>query len=122
MRTIIPSIGIVSAHTTGMKAMKRYWRIQCLSGLSQISEVVIPSGNITDQQLDSLLQTLASKHGLSDDEIALCFYRKNCKKYSSLLEVRYDQANRTRECGQNPYCTASLVDENGVIVPCPTLE
>ncbi len=93
-----------------------------MNSLNQISEMVIPSGNITEQKLDSLLQTLAAKHGLSDNEIALCFYRKDCKKYSSLLEVRYDKKNRTRECGQNPYCTASLVDENGVIVPCPTLE
>lgn len=93
-----------------------------MSSLNQISEMMIPSGNITEQQLDLLLQALAAKHGLSDDEIALCFYRKNCKKHSSLLEVRYDKKNRTRECGQNPYCTASLVDENGVIVPCPILK
>jgi hypothetical protein len=93
-----------------------------MSSLNQISEMVIPSGNITERQLDSLLQTLVAKHGLSDDEIALSFYRKNCKKHSSLLEVRYDKKNRTRECGQNPYCTASLVDENGVIVPCTILK
>ncbi len=93
-----------------------------MSSSNQISETIIPSGNITEQQLDSLMQTLAAKHGLSDDEIALSFYRKNCKSYLSLLEVRYDRKNRTRECGQNPYCTASLVDENGVIIPCPALD
>ena len=93
-----------------------------MSSLSQISQMIIPSGNITDQQLNSLLQTLAAKHGLSDDEIASSFYRKNCKSYRSLLEVQHDKKNRTRECGQNPYCTASLVDENGVIVPCLVLK
>ncbi len=93
-----------------------------MSGLSQISEMVIPSGNITDQQLDALLQTLSAKHNFSDNEIVSCFYRKNCNEYGSLLEVRYDKANRTRECGYDPYYTASLIDQAEVIVPCPVLK
>lgn len=87
-----------------------------MSGLNKISEMLIPSGHITDQMLDSLLETLAARHGLSDDEIASCFCRKSCKKHSKLLEVRYDKASRTRECGYDPYYTASLIDESGAIV------
>jgi hypothetical protein len=93
-----------------------------MSGLEKISELVIPSGYITDLKLDALLQTLAAKHGLSDDELVSCFYRKNCKNHSSLLDVRYDNKNRTRGCGHDPYYSASLIDENGEIVPCPVLK
>ncbi len=101
--------------------MNRYWCIRGMNGLKQFSKTMIPTGNITDLKLEALLQTLVAKHGLSDDEIVSCFYRKNCKKHRSLLEVRYDKANRTRACGCNPYYDASLVDENGDIVPCPVL-
>lgn len=96
--------------------IKRFWRIRCMSGLSQISEILIPSGYITVQMLDSLLQTLSAKHGLSDDEIVSCFYSKKCKQHSALLEVRYDNANNTRECGHDLLYTASLIDESRAIV------
>lgn len=101
--------------------MKKYWRIRGMRGLEKVSELIIPSGNITDLKLDSLLQTLTAKNGLSDDELASCFYRKNCKHHSSLLSIRYDNKNRTRECGADPYYSASLIDEKGIILPCPVL-
>ncbi len=102
--------------------MNRYWCIRGMNSLKQVSETMIPEGHITIQKLEALLQTLVAKHGLSDDEIVSCFYRKNCKKHRSLLEVRYDKANNTRECGCNPYYVASLVDENGDIVHDPVLK
>jgi len=93
-----------------------------MDGLRTTSELLIPAGNITDNQLDALLQVLAAKNSLSNDEIALCYYRKNCKNYSPLLEVHYEAAHRMRSCGENPYCTASLVDENKHIILPPLLD
>ncbi|GAA0796021.1 hypothetical protein [Marinobacterium sediminicola] len=71
--------------------MKRYWRIRGMNGLDQVSELMIPSGSITDKNLELMLQALVAKHGLSDDEIVSCFYRKNCKAHRNLLEVRHDR-------------------------------
>ncbi len=102
--------------------MKRYWRIRGMNGLEQVSELMIPSGNITDKNLELMLQALVAKHGLSDDEIASCFHRKNCKAHRSLLEVLHDRKNRTLECGETPYFSATLVDEDGKIIPCPAVE
>lgn len=93
-----------------------------MSGLNQISEMKIPSGKITEKQLNRLLQTLVAKHGLTDAEIASCFYRKNCNGRSLLLEIRYDKRNHTRECGHDPYYSASFVNESGEVLLCPTLE
>ncbi|MBR9886431.1 MAG: hypothetical protein GYB20_01840 [Oceanospirillales bacterium] len=102
--------------------MKRFWHIRGMNGLEQMSELMIPSGSVTDKNLELLLQALVAKYSLCDDEIASCFYRKNCKAHSSLLEVRHDKKNRTIECGENPYFIAVLVDENGQIIPSASLD
>jgi len=101
--------------------VKKYWRIRGMNGLEQMSDFKIPLGNITDKSLEILLQTLVAKHALTDDEIASCLYRKNCKDYCSLLDVRHDRKNRTIECGENQYFIASLVDESGKIIPYPSV-
>ncbi|QEQ96272.1 hypothetical protein [Neptunomonas concharum] len=100
----------------------RYWYIRGMSGLNQFSELMIPQGHLTSKKLDELLQALVAKYGLSDEEITSCFYRKRCKAYCSLLEIRYDRQNQTRECGEDPYFVASLVDSAGKTIPMPKLK
>lgn len=93
--------------------MRRTWVIKGMDGLNTISTIEIPAGCITSNNLDHLLQTLAAKHGLADEELSGCFYKRNCKKYSVLLDVIYDKKYMMRTCGSNPHFTASLFDEFG---------
>jgi len=102
--------------------LQRTWVIKGMSGLNTISTFEIPAGCITSASLDSLLQTLAAKHGLSDDELLVCFYKKHYKKFSALLEVTYDNKYMMRTCGSNPYFIASLVEATGEKVFAPKID
>ena len=62
------------------------WRICGYDGIEPLFERTIAAGSMTNQEMTTLLQRLASRH-LSDDEIVSASMRTNANGYAPHLEV-----------------------------------
>jgi len=67
-----------------------------------IFEGIVSKGQITIAQLENLLKTLVSKHGLTDDEIVNCYAKKGTLIKENKLNISYDSVSRITSCGTNP--------------------
>lgn len=93
--------------------MKKVWKIYIQeSGKNIRPELEIPCTHITKTQLLKLIQILAAKYALNDQETVNSLLRKNLRNYAPLLEVNEDADFRkgrlSYSCGSNPYVIAQL--------------
>ena len=100
---------------------KLYWRIQGYTAAERIFETRVKNGQFTVDQIRRLLQALAAKAGLSNDEIVGAYATRKTKIANDLLAVHADGKHPTWTCGSNPFFTASIVDEQGKIVKNPII-
>jgi hypothetical protein len=91
--------------------ISRLWRVEGFDGQKPLYARDIPAAQITTASLDALLCALVAKHGLTDDELAACFLRRNCTAHRTDLAVAVDQSSGRpqRRCGTNPHFIATLV-------------
>jgi hypothetical protein len=66
--------------------VKRFWKVQCYDGQQESILRSIPFSTLSEPQIITLLQRLASRH-LNEEEVIFASLRKKAKSYSSLLEV-----------------------------------
>ena len=88
----------------------RFWSIRGYGGFKTIFEKRVGLGQFTEYQIESLLQALAAKAGLTFTEIVGAFAKRKTEISNNLLEIQRDFV--TLSCGTNPFFTASMVDEN----------
>ena len=62
------------------------WKIRGYDDLEPIFERTIAGGSLSEQEMTTLLQRLASRH-LSDDEVVSASLRRNASGYLPHLEV-----------------------------------
>lgn len=89
---------------------KRFWKIEGYDSTRLLFQNVLPLGYLSEGQMMSLLQRLASKH-LTEDEIVAASQRPNSKGYAPLLEPHTDHDPSSRytiSVGVNPYYLASV--------------
>ena len=92
-------------------AAKRYWRINGYDSTKLIFEKDIPHGSMSEEQMADALRALASRAGLTYDEIVESYLRPNAKGYRGLLEVQVSSRPKfSMSCGMNPHFIASVVE------------
>jgi hypothetical protein len=92
-------------------AAKRFWRIIGYDSTKRIFEKEVPHGSMSEKQMADALRALASRAGLTFDEIVDCYLRTNAKGYRSLLEVQVSSRPKfSMSCGSNPHFIASVVE------------
>lgn len=76
--------------------MRKYiWVIERYDGTKLIAQYTIPHGEITEENINNLLRTLAAKHELTDEEIIPCFLKRNAKnigitwKYNTTARLNF---------------------------------
>ena len=91
------------------------WEITLYSSTRELFSTEIPLGSTSERMIAELLKTLVAKAGLTDDEIADCFTKRNTKRHANHLDVTTEGAGTryTMTCGQNPYAVA-VVTHGGV--------
>jgi hypothetical protein len=94
---------------------KLYWLIEGHDSFKIIFQMKVGIGQFTSAQLDGLLKALAAKAGLTYSEIVGAYATRRTKIANDLLAVHVDYPMVM--CGSNPCFTATVVDENGKIVP-----
>lgn len=87
----------------------KVWRIQGYNGLSKFYEEDIPSGLLTENQLQGLLQTLVAKASLDYYEIIGALVRRKSNRSNELLKVTHYKPKPEYSCGENPYFTARVI-------------
>ena len=65
----------------------RFWRITMMKHHNESIVAEIPTTQITQGELKTLLKTLYAKHFLTDDEIVDSHVRKNTKRYRNLIPL-----------------------------------
>ena len=100
---------------------KRYWCIRGYDSFKMIFEKKVGLGQVTDDQIKQLLQSLVAKTGLTLDEIVGAYAKRRTRISNNLLDVHRDSIHSTYMCGSNPAFTASVVDENGKSIVHPKL-
>jgi hypothetical protein len=96
---------------------KLYWLIKGHNSLEIFFEMKVGIGQFTSDQIHHLLKALAAKAGLTYSEIVGAYATRRTKIANDLLAVRVDYP--VVMCGTNPYFTATVVDQNGKIIPKP---
>ncbi len=91
-----------------MKTNVRYWKIQGIDSGKLIFEKEVPIGSMTEEQVQMALKCLASKAGLSFDEIVCANAKKRTKIANSLLQVMKDGPYPAYMCGDNPHFIARV--------------
>ena len=102
-------------------AKQRYWRIRGYESTTVIFEKIVPTGQITTEQIQDLLRALAAKDGLSYEEILGAYAKRGTRIANDLLLVHRDGPYQHFWCGHAPYFEACLIDENGKVCR-PTLQ
>ncbi len=70
-------------------------------------------GQITENSMKSILQTLVAKISLTEGEIISSYAKMRTRIYANHLEVTYSRGGSYMlTCGDNPYVTATV--ENGL--------
>jgi hypothetical protein len=90
--------------------MNQSWLIRGYDGTTLIYEKIVPLASLTEKRVQSLLQTLTAKAGLTNDEIVAAYARRGSKLHDSHLDVRKDCAQCMLSCGSNPYFVAVTID------------
>jgi hypothetical protein len=90
--------------------VNRCWLIRGYDGATLIYEKMVPFACLTEKQVQSLLQTLTAKAGLTNDEIVAAYARGGAKLHNSHLGVRRDCNQCMFSCGNNPYFIALTID------------
>ncbi len=77
-----------------MSMKNRFWRIELEEGMKKLSSMIVPTGQITEKNLEELMRTLFAKHILNDEEILSTLCRKNTKRYEGLINIkRFSEKN-----------------------------
>jgi hypothetical protein len=94
------------------KNSTRYWKIQGWDNLNKLFEYKIKVGQITENKIKDLLQTLTARIALSEEETIYSYAKKGTRIYSDYLVVQNLEGNKyTLSCGSNPYVIAVIEDE-----------
>ena len=92
-----------------VKSIHKVWRIKGYNGCSEIYKEDIPTGLLTENQLQVLLQTLTAKASLDYSEIIGALVRRKSKRSNDLLQVTHHKPKPVYTCGENPHFIASVV-------------
>ena len=101
--------------------MKRYWRIRGYDSSTEIFEITVAIGQMTDDQIKQMLKALAAKAGLDYGEIVGAYAKRRTKIANELLAVHRQSESATFSCGTNPHFVASIVDEDGKVIRYPKM-
>ena len=104
-----------------MTINKLFWRIRGHDGFKTTFEMRVEVGQLTRNQINHVLRTLAAKAGLSDTEIVGAYAKRKTTIANGLLDVHRDSKYPTYSCGGGAVFTASVVDEHGTITRNRTL-
>lgn len=89
------------------------WEITGWGSTVQIVQVTVPCAQISEVQLDALLQALVAKFGLTPREIVGSHLRRRAKGYMAHLEITKTNSDKRKSthhsCGDNPYFIARVV-------------
>ena len=100
---------------------KRYWLIVGFDGAKCIYTRRVEVGQFTDDQIKALLQALATKGGLTYDEVVGAYAKRRTNIANDLLHVHHDARYSTYMCGDNPHFAACVADSSDKIVKRPAL-
>jgi len=101
--------------------MKCNWRICGYDSSTKIFEITVAVGQMTDNQIEQMLKTLAAKAGLDYGEIVGAYAKRRTKIANDLLAVHRESESATFSCGTNPYFVASIVDDDGKVIRYPKM-
>ncbi|MFC1720107.1 hypothetical protein ACFL00_03090 [Pseudomonadota bacterium] len=90
----------------------KVWKIEGWHSTTKIYERELKLGYFSDNQMETLLRTIAAKDGLKFDEIIGAYARRRTKIANDLLVVHSDRKFHSYTCGDNPYFTARVVDSD----------
>jgi len=89
--------------------MREYWQIRGFDGDKQFYEREVPIAYFSHDQVKGLLRCLASRAGLSFDEIMRACANRQTKIANDLLKVQRDGPSPSFMCGENPYFVVCIV-------------
>jgi hypothetical protein len=101
--------------------MKRYWRIRGYDSSTEIFDMTVAVGQMTDDQIKQMLKALAANAGLDYGEIVGAYAKRRTKIANDLLAVHPESESATFRCGNNPFFVAPIVDDDGKIIRHPIL-
>lgn len=92
------------------------WEITGWDSTQQIFQTTVPCADISEVQLDALLQTLVAKFALTPREIIGSYVKRRAKGYMAHLEITKSNSEERKtadhSCGDNPYFIARVVPPN----------
>ena len=100
---------------------KRFWRIRGHRGTDTFFDDTVPIGSLMDSQVKELIKCLAAKEGLTLGEIMGAYVKRNTKRANDLLHIEKKGPYPEYSCGNNPFFTAIVVDEEGERVKYPVV-
>jgi hypothetical protein len=88
------------------ETINRSWLIRGYDSTTLIYEKLVPIGCYSARQVQSLLQALTAKAGLTNDETVGAYARRGTRLHNVHLEVTKGGPHCVFSCGSNPYFTA----------------
>lgn len=89
---------------------KVHWLIRGYDSTTMIYERKLDAGQITEDQVKSLLKALTAKAGLTFDEIVGAYAKRRTKIANDLLLVQRDGPHPRFTCGSNPHFIGVIAD------------
>lgn len=93
---------------------KRFWVVEREEKQKVVFQSIVPSGQISDKQLENLIIALNVKYNLEDDEAVTCFLKRNTKKHFDFLQIKRDHSGKRTVvyCENTLDITAALYKES----------
>lgn len=92
-----------------MTKTRTQWLIRGYDGTTTIYEKKVDRGQLSENQVKTLLMILTAKAGLSFDEIVGACAKRRTKIANEHLQVQRDGPYPVFMCGSNPHFIASIL-------------
>jgi hypothetical protein len=90
---------------------QQVWLIRGFDSTAVIFEKRVPGWELSDRQVSDLLRMLVARAGLTFDEIVGECVNRRSRAATGLLKVQRDGLGASFTCGENPFFSATLIDE-----------
>jgi hypothetical protein len=97
---------------------KRYWRILGHSAGETVCDEMVPTGLLSEGQVQMLLKCLVAQT-LSPPEIIGALVKRKTKRANGLLDLIKNGPYPEYMCGSDPWYSATVVHEGGARVNIP---
>lgn len=90
-------------------ALRNFWRIEIEKGIKSLSSMIVPTGQISDNNIEKLIEVLISKYMLSDEEIISSLCNKNTKRHQNYFQYNREARPEGERVRINYYAQMSSI-------------